>query len=114
MRTPRKAETRKSRKARTAPFQVRYDAFLQKLKSPREEIGLTQRAVSEKLGLSHTFLNKCETGERRVDVIELIQLAELYGKTPQFFLDSDWAYSAIPVHETDEASRRERNDRGGR
>jgi transcriptional regulator with XRE-family HTH domain len=59
---------------------VTYDAFLQKLKAAREEAGMTQREVSEKLGLSHTFLNKCETGERRVDVIELIQLAELYGK----------------------------------
>ena len=66
-----------------------YNAFLQKLKAAREEAGLTQREVSEKLGLSHTFLNKCETGERRVDVIELIQLAELYGKPPQFFLNSD-------------------------
>jgi transcriptional regulator with XRE-family HTH domain len=51
---------------------VTYDAFLQKLKAAREEAGLTQREVSERLGLSHTFLNKCETGERRVDVIELI------------------------------------------
>jgi transcriptional regulator with XRE-family HTH domain len=89
MRTPREAETRKSRKARTAPFQVTYDAFLLKLKAAREEAGLTQREVSERLGLSHTFLNKCETGERRVDVIELIQLAELYGRPPQFFLNPD-------------------------
>jgi transcriptional regulator with XRE-family HTH domain len=83
------AETRKSRKARTTPFQATYDAFLQKLKDAREEAGLTQHEVSEKLGLSHTFLNKCETGERRVDVIELIQLAELYGKPAQFFLNLD-------------------------
>jgi DNA-binding XRE family transcriptional regulator len=89
MRTLRKAETRRSRKARTAPFQGTYDAFLLKLKCARDAVGLTQREVSEKLGLSHTFLNKCETGERRVDVMELIQLAELYGKPPQFFLDPD-------------------------
>jgi transcriptional regulator with XRE-family HTH domain len=62
---------------------------LLKLKCARDAVGLTQREVSEKLGLSHTFLNKCETGERRVDVMELIQLAELYGKPPQFFLDPD-------------------------
>ena len=46
---------------------------------------MTQREVSASLGLSHSFLSKCETGERRVDVIELLQLAKLYGKPLQYF-----------------------------
>jgi Helix-turn-helix. len=47
---------------------------------------LNQREVSLKLGFSHSFLSKCETGERRIDVMEFLQLAELYGKSPEFFL----------------------------
>lgn len=85
----RAAETRRSRKARTAPFQAEYDAILQKLIVAREEAGLNQREVSKRLGFSHSFLSKCETGERRIDIMELLQLAKPYGKRPQYFLGSD-------------------------
>jgi ribosome-binding protein aMBF1 (putative translation factor) len=83
---PAKAETRKSRKARTTPLQALYDSFLQKLISAREEAGLTQREVSTRMGMAHSFLSKCETGERRIDVVELLQLAQIYAKPPQYFL----------------------------
>jgi transcriptional regulator with XRE-family HTH domain len=46
---------------------------------------MTQREVSESLGMSHSYLSKCETGERSVDVIDLLQLAKLYGKPIQHF-----------------------------
>lgn len=52
-----------------------------------QEARLNQREVSEKLGFSHSFLSKCETGERRIDVMELLQLANLYKKNPDFFLN---------------------------
>ncbi|QNI35848.1 helix-turn-helix transcriptional regulator [Edaphobacter sp. 4G125] len=83
-----RAETgiRRSRKARTAPFQETYDAILERLIVARQEAGLNQKEVSAKLGFSHSFLSKCETGERRIDVMELLQLAELYGKSADFFL----------------------------
>lgn len=87
---PRKeSETRKSRKARTAPFQATYDAMLRRLIDTREELGLKQREVSEKLGFSHSFLSKCETGERRIDIMELFQLSKLYRKSPSFFLGDE-------------------------
>jgi transcriptional regulator with XRE-family HTH domain len=85
----RKPETRRSRKARTAPFQATYDAILQKLILAREEAGFNQREVSKHMGFSHSFLSKCETGERRIDMMELLELAKLYGKPPQYFLSSD-------------------------
>lgn len=82
-------ETRKSRKARTAPHQDTYDELLRLLIEAREEAGMTQREVSASLGMSHSFLSKCETGERRVDVMELLQLAKLYGKPVQYFFPND-------------------------
>ena len=80
------SETRKSRKARTTPYQATYDAFLGRLVAAREEASLTQREVSAKMGMSHSFLSKCETGDRRVNVIEFLQLANLYSKPLAFFL----------------------------
>jgi transcriptional regulator with XRE-family HTH domain len=86
----RKPETRISRKGRMTPHdQALYDRFLQKLISAREEAELTQREVSARLGRAHSFLSKCETGERSIEVFELIQLAQIYEKPPQYFLDSD-------------------------
>ena len=81
-------ETRKSRKARTVPYQKTYDALVGLLIQAREESGMTQREVSESLGMSHSFLSKCETGERSIDVIDLLQLAKLYGKPIQYFFPS--------------------------
>ena len=82
-------ETRKSRNARTVPYQAVYDRFVERLILAREEAGLSQRAVCEKMGMAHSFLSKCETKERRLDVLEFLQLADLYRKPLQFFLFSD-------------------------
>ncbi len=62
-----------------------YARVLSKLISARQEAGLTQREVSLKLGMAHSYLNKCESGERAVDVAELWAIAKIYGKPISFF-----------------------------
>lgn len=47
--------------------------------------GLTQTEAARRLGKSQSFLFRCESGERRVDFIQLIALAELYGVDISFF-----------------------------
>jgi transcriptional regulator with XRE-family HTH domain len=79
------AETRRSKKAHTAALQGVYDAIVQRLIQARHESGLTQREVSTSIGRAHSFLSKCETGERRVDVLELLELARLYKKPLRYF-----------------------------
>ena len=71
------------------PYQARYDGFLARLISAREEAGLTQRDVAERLGMFHSWISKTESGDRRLDVMELILLADLYDKTPQYFLEAE-------------------------
>ena len=88
MPTKKGVETRRSRNARAVPHQAIYDRFIERLILAREEAGLSQRDVSESMGMAHSFLSKCETKERRIDVLEFLQLAELYGKPLQFFLFS--------------------------
>lgn len=70
-------------------MQAVYDAMVKRLIQARREAGLTQREVSARIGRAHSFLSKCETGERRVDVLELLQLARLYGKPLRHFF-ADW------------------------
>lgn len=39
----------------------------------RQELGLSQKALAEKLGVIASFIGKVETGDRRLDVIEFIR-----------------------------------------
>jgi transcriptional regulator with XRE-family HTH domain len=62
-----------------------YAQVLSKLISAREEANLTQREVSLRLGMAHSYMNKCESGERAIDVAELWAIAKLYGKPVSYF-----------------------------
>ena len=42
------------------------------LKKQREDTGLTQRALAERMGIIYSYIGKVETGDRRLDVIEFI------------------------------------------
>jgi transcriptional regulator with XRE-family HTH domain len=72
-----------------AAYQSAYNAFLKRLIKARHDAGLRQEQVSTHLGKPHSFLSKCELGERRLDVIELQRIAKLYGKSVCDFLDED-------------------------
>jgi transcriptional regulator with XRE-family HTH domain len=54
----------------------------QVLVSARERAGLKQSDVAAKLGLPASYLSKIENGSRRLDVIELLQIAEAIGTDP--------------------------------
>lgn len=45
----------------------------------RKAAGLTQEAVAERLGKPQSFVSKYETGERRLDVIEFLDVAKAIG-----------------------------------
>jgi transcriptional regulator with XRE-family HTH domain len=79
------AETRKSRKARTAKFQGAYDTLLERLIAARQKAGLTQHEVSALMGRSHNFMTRCESGDRSIDVMELMELAQIYKKPISHF-----------------------------
>jgi transcriptional regulator with XRE-family HTH domain len=69
-----------------AAYRPRYRSFLEKLKTARREAGLSQVDVARKFGRPQSFVSKCESGERRVDVIELQEFSRLYGKSLSFFV----------------------------
>ncbi|HEX7420991.1 MAG TPA: helix-turn-helix transcriptional regulator [Thermoanaerobaculia bacterium] len=52
------------------------------LVSARERAGLKQSDVAAKLGLPASYLSKIENGSRRLDVIELLNIAEAIGVDP--------------------------------
>ncbi len=66
-------------------YQRAYTQFRVRLRKAREEAGLTQLQVAEALGKPQSFVSKFETGERRVDFVELQFLAALYKKPLGYF-----------------------------
>ncbi len=80
-----KQDTRRSRKGRNEELRAYYSGVLERLIAARTASGLTQREVSIRLGMAHSFLHKCESGERAIDVAELWALAWIYGKPLSYF-----------------------------
>jgi transcriptional regulator with XRE-family HTH domain len=53
--------------------------MLRLLREARRAAGLTQAEVARSFGRTQGFISKIESGEIRLDPIELQRLAELYG-----------------------------------
>jgi len=57
----------------------RHKALIALLVEKREAAGLTQAQLAEKLGEYQSFVARLESGQRRVDVVEFLELAETLG-----------------------------------
>jgi transcriptional regulator with XRE-family HTH domain len=63
-----------------------YAYFVGQLKKARLEAGLTQVQAARKLGRPQSHISNVESGQQRVDVVELKRFAKMYGKSINFFL----------------------------
>jgi transcriptional regulator with XRE-family HTH domain len=61
----------------------------ERLKEAREYVGLKQEDVAKKLGIPRSALSNIEAGSRKVDAIELAQLAKLYQRPVAWFTGED-------------------------
>lgn len=61
---------------------AKYQRFRELLVRARKAAGLSQDALAEKLGWVQTVVSKYERGERRLDVIEFLDVAEALGIDP--------------------------------
>ncbi len=60
-----------------------YRRMLRILRQAREDAGLSQRALATKLGVHASWVAKVELGERRLDVVEFVQMAKAMGRDPK-------------------------------
>lgn len=67
-------------------YQAKYQKLTAKLRSARLESGLTQVEAGKKLKKPQAYISKIERGERRVDAVELAELAKIYGKSLDYFI----------------------------
>jgi transcriptional regulator with XRE-family HTH domain len=57
----------------------RYKLMLKRLRGVRRRYGLTQAEVARALGTTQAYVSKSESGERRMDAVELYDFARVYG-----------------------------------
>ncbi len=60
----------------------KHRALIAAIVDARQAAGLTQRELAAKLKRSNSFVWKIEAGERRVDVLEFIEIAKGVGVDP--------------------------------
>jgi len=67
-------------------FTTRYDQFRCLLATARKDTGITQVDLARRLSRPQSFVSKFERGERRLDVIEFLDVAAALGIDPIEFL----------------------------
>jgi transcriptional regulator with XRE-family HTH domain len=65
-----------------------YQQFLVRLRAARKRAELTQSEVAQRLGKPQSYVSKCESGERRVDAVEVAAFARLYGVSVEELVSS--------------------------
>ncbi len=67
-------------------FSARYRRLRRLLTDARKQAGLTQVDLAEKLGKPQSFVSKYELGERRLDVVEFLEVTRALGVKAEAFL----------------------------
>ena len=67
-----------------------------RLREGREYVGLSQDEVARYLSIPRTALSHIETGQRRVDALELKKLAQLYKRPVGYFTGEEHIGEELP------------------
>jgi transcriptional regulator with XRE-family HTH domain len=60
--------------------------LVSQLRKAREESKLDQAGVAKLLGKTQSYISKIEAGQRRIDLIQLKNLATIYKKPLKYFI----------------------------
>jgi len=63
-----------------------YALFIERLKKARLESGLKQVEVAKKVKRPQSYISRVESGEYRLDILEVKEFARIYGKSIDYFL----------------------------
>ena len=69
-----------------AIYSSEHKHIVERLKQARQEAGLDQTKVAKLLGRTQSYVSKVESGQRRIDIVQLKQFAHIYKKDLDYFL----------------------------
>lgn len=67
-------------------FTKKYELFKELLTQYRKDADVTQQVLAERLSKHQSFVSKYESGERRLDLIEFLEVAEALQFDPFEFI----------------------------
>lgn len=60
--------------------------LIEQLKKARLEVGMDQKEVAKLLDKTQSYVSKIESGQRRIDIVQLKAFAKVYKKELDFFV----------------------------
>lgn len=63
-----------------------HEFLVERLRKARAEAGLNQKKAARLLGKTQSYISKVESGQRRIDVVQLKEFARIYKKDLNFFI----------------------------
>lgn len=63
-----------------------YLRLLERLRTARKQAGLTQRQAADRLKVPQSKVSRTETGETKLDPIDLARFCKVYGKPATYFV----------------------------
>jgi transcriptional regulator with XRE-family HTH domain len=67
-------------------YSQEHKQLVERLIKAREAAKLRQEDVAEELGRTQSYISKIESGQRRVDIVQLQELANIYKKPLKYFI----------------------------
>ena len=67
-------------------YSKQHRIMVKRLRKTRKKRGLNQIDVAKLLGVTQSYVSRVESGQRRIDIVELKAFAKLYRKKIEYFL----------------------------
>ena len=67
-------------------YSPKHKRLVELLIKAREEANLRQEDVARKVGRTQSYISKLESGQRRIDLIQLEELAKIDNKPTKYFV----------------------------
>ena len=77
---------RRNHKMSSVIYTAEHRYIVEQLKRARRESGLTQTEVVKLLGRTQSYLSTMESGQCRIDIVQLKKFAGIYTKDLGFFI----------------------------
>ena len=68
-------------------FTKAHKSLIERLEKARLESGLSQKQAADLLKRTQSYVSKIESGQRRVDIIQLKEFSKIYNKSLDYFLN---------------------------
>jgi transcriptional regulator with XRE-family HTH domain len=69
-----------------AIYSKEHRSLVERLRKARKEAGLDQNGVAKLLGVTQSYIFKIESGQRRIDIVQLRTFARIYRKKIDYFI----------------------------